>query len=163
MFPWNYRKAVTLIELLVVIGIAGFIMTFAFVNLAGKKNRQSLDSTAKNIEAFAHEAQSNAIAQASSSAWGIHFENSTSSFFTLFAGAYSPTSTRNRASLPPGVRFATSSIPASSTLDVTFAQITGIPSTSTVVQLQLVNGTGASITVIATSTLTITSRGVISL
>jgi len=127
------RKGFTLLEVLVVLGITAIISAIFILNIAGRSNRTQLDITTRKIAALFREAQSRSIGQSSSTSWGVHFDNSTSTtpFFSLFTGTYATTTEQAKYTLPQNHRFASTSIPYGGTLDVTFAQLTGLPSAST--------------------------------
>lgn len=145
------ERGFTLIELAVVIAIVGIISVVAVANLFGRRGQVDLDNSTRQIVAVLREAQSRSINQEDNIVWGVHFDNTTttSGFYSLFKDTYSAANTVSRYNLPNRVRFATSSITGGSTLDITFTKISGIPSTSTSIALQLGvsanNGTAASV------------------
>jgi len=132
------KKGTTLIELLVVIGITAILASVTFLSLFGARRQNDLNGATQNIVALLREARSRSVAQDSGTAWGVHFDNAAiPAFYALFKTSYNSSNTVGYYSLPVNIRYATANFSASGTLDVTFAQISGIPSTSTSVTLVL--------------------------
>lgn len=144
------RRGFTLIELLVTMG---FVVALSFIGillLTSRKNVTDLTTTTQEIGSTLRNAQSRSVTQASSTQWGVHFDNTstTAPFYALFATAYGSSTNQGILRLPKTVTFATSSPPAAgSSFDVTFSQITGLPSTSTTVILNGFNNATASVSV----------------
>ena len=135
------RTGYSLIELLIVIALIAILGTVGILSLGSRRGHTELDGTAKQIVSILREAQGRAIAQDSGVAWGVHFDNATTpAFYALYATSYAPTATRGYWRLPPSVRYAASSIPQGSTLDISFAQLSGIPSNVAIITVQLING-----------------------
>lgn len=138
------REGFSLIELAVVIGVMIILSIFIFSSLLSRRSRLNLDNTARQITASLREAQSRSIAQEGATIWGVHFDNGTTTpFYALFKTSYSASTIQSLQRLPTSVCFATSSIAQGGTLDITFAQISGLPSTSTSITLNLVSGSCA--------------------
>ena len=134
-------------ELLIVLGFVVILSIVVLPSLYGRRSRIDLDNTTRQIVALLREAQSRSMAQASSTSWGVRFENSTTTtpFYALFATSYATGTRIGYYRLPPSIRYATSSVAEGGFLDITFAQITGLPSTSTSIILELTtSGGGAS-------------------
>lgn len=144
-------------ELLITFALVILIGAVALVNLVGRKGRTDLDLTTRQMVTLLREAQSRSMAQASSTAWGVHFENSTSTpvFFALYASTYTQANSRGTYRLPVSVGYATSTLAVGASLNVSFAQITGL-STSTSVTLYLINQPTSSSTIQIASTGAIT-------
>ncbi len=160
------RRGFSLIEIAIVIAIIGIISIVAISNLFSRRSRVDLDNSTRQIVTLLRDAQSRSINQEDNVVWGVHFDNTTttSGFYSLFKTSYSATNTVARYNLPNLVQFATSSIASGGTLDITFTNISGVPSTSTSITVQLVVNIGAGgVTEVATSTtITISSTGLIS-
>lgn len=126
-------------EMVVGVAIVVVIGVVALSTLSGWRNRAGLESATQEIATLLREAQSRSMARASGVAWGVRFDNTSSSspFFALFSVSYSTSTAQKRTLLPVGVRYAETSVPAGSSLDVTFAELTGVPSTSTTIMLEL--------------------------
>jgi len=155
----NYKthRGVTAVELLLGVTLLLIIGMFALSNLTGHRNRNELEVTVKQIATLLREAQSRSQSQVSGKSWGVHFDNAASgAFYALFISPYTSSSEEIHVRLPPRLRFASSSVSPGSSLDITFAAITGIPSTSTSIALELTGGG----TVVST-TITVSARGVI--
>ncbi len=131
----------SLIELLIVIALILILGTVGVVSLGNRRNHTDLDGSAKQIVSILREAQSRSVAQDSSASWGVYFNNATTTpFYALYATAYSSTSTRGYWRLPSSLGYATSSIAQGSAVDISFAQLTGIPSNVATITVQLING-----------------------
>lgn len=148
----------TIIELVLVIGLIGILATIFLVNLQGRKGKTELTTTTQQITALLREAQSRSVAQSSSTSWGVHFENSTTTipFYALFGGTYSASSRIGYYRLPATVNYSTSSLASGANREITFTQITGTASAS------------SSITIFSTtdlsqsSTISVASSGAVS-
>jgi len=125
----------TLVEVLIVIAIVAIIAGVSLLSLQGTKNSTDLNNAAKQIVSILRQAQTQAASDYQGAAWGVHFVNATASFYAIFSSAYSPTSTVNRYLLPTTVAFRTSTVPASSSLDVVFSALSGVSSVSTSITL----------------------------
>ncbi len=155
----KFRKGTTLVELLIAVALIAVIGFFAFLNLFTARGQNDLQNTTRSIAALLREARSRSVSQTSSSAWGVHLENSTTSapFYALFFSQnYGPTSTLGYYRLPPSVGYVTSSIAAGSSREITFSQLSGLASASTSVTIYLINTPGSS------STVTVASSGAVS-
>ena len=156
-------KGFTLIELLIGIGIIALIALGVRLNLLGGRSSADLTTATAEVATLLREAQSRSATQSQNVAWGVHFDNVATStpFYALFYSAYTSATTIGRYPLPVDVQFSTSSVAAGSFLEVTFAQISGIPSASTSVNLLLTAG-GRTSPMINSSTIFINSPGLIS-
>jgi len=153
-------KGATLIELLIVISIIAVVSMVSLLNLLGRSAQTDLNNATEQIASLLREARSRSVSQASSTSWGVHFGNSTTTapFYTLFySQAYSTSTTIGYYKLPSGLAYATSSIPSGSSVDVTFAQLSGQASASTSVKIYI-TGKGSS----NSSTISVASSGAVS-
>jgi len=147
-----------LIEILVVVGIIVILSATTLMSLIGRRGSQELDQATRKIAALLREAVSRSAAQEGGVIWGVRFSNSTTTaFYALFKNSYSASNVIGQYPLPMNVRYATSSIPSGGTIDITFAQISGAPSTSTSITLQRVAGSA----VISTSTISVSQAGAV--
>jgi type II secretory pathway pseudopilin PulG len=136
------RRGFSLVELVAVIGIAIILATVAFIYVGGRQGTSELDASASQIVALLRQAQQNALASASSTPWGVHFDNTTSTtaYFALYASStWSPAAEVSRASLSSRISYSTSSLAVGQTRNVLFAQGTGRVATSTSIAIR-VNG-----------------------
>ena len=138
-----------MVELLLVTGIVAVIALAALPSLLGRKGKSDLENTTQSIAALLREAQSRSVTQTSSAAWGVYFENSTTSpsrpFFALF---HTSTSTVIRRDvLPSTLEYATSNIAGGSSLQVAFDQLTGFASSSISLVVRLKNNRTVSSTI----------------
>ncbi len=145
-------------ELLVVIGLIAAVAITALVVLGNRRSASEVNAAGERIAALLREAQSRAVGQASSSAWGVHFDNTdpNTPFYALFAGMYSTSSRQSVYLLPTSAKFSTSTLAEGSIAEVTFAQITGGATGSSTIMLESRSDRNVS------STITITSAGSIS-
>ncbi len=152
------KKGTTIIELVLVIGLVAILGVIFLVNLQGRKGKTELTTTAQQVAALLREAQSRSMTQSSSTAWGVHFENSTgtSPFYALFATSYSTSSRRGYYRLPPTVNYATSSLASGASKEISFTQITGAASASTSVTIFSISDVSQS------STISVASSGAVS-
>ncbi len=147
-FAIRKRQGFTLMELLLVIAIIAVLATVSVLNLNGRRAHTELDGTAKQIASILREAEGRAVSQDSGASWGVHFENAAAGgFFALYATSYAPNATRSYSRLPVSVRYAPASIPVGNSVDVAFAQITGLPSGAASVTVESIGGTSESMTV----------------
>ena len=148
----------TLVEILITVGLMVIISSASLLSLYGRRGKVDLDNTARQMAALLREAQSRAVSQASSSAWGVHFENSTSTtpFYAIFAGTYATTSRAGTHPLPSAVVYVSSSLAAGAVREVIFTRTTGAPSASTSVAIALRDGLAQS------STVSVASSGLVS-
>jgi type II secretory pathway pseudopilin PulG len=153
------EKALSLIEIITVAAIAVILSVVGFSSLVSNRSRLTLDSTTKQITALLREAQSRSTAQEGGTIWGVRLDNNTSTpFYALFKTSYSSSSEIGHYGLPVNVKYATSSISQGSSVNITFSQISGQPSTSTSITVNLTGSGGA---IISNSTITISSSGLI--
>lgn len=147
-------EVVTVLAIIVVVGVA------LFPSLRGRRSATELDLTARQMGALLREARERALLEASSTAWGVRFDNTATStpFYALFAGAYDATTTVTRANLPARVRYASASVPAGSSREVLFALGTGRPAASTTIRLELTETAGS----VTSTQITISRVGTIS-
>ncbi len=135
------KKAFTLIEVLLSIAIMGVFAFLAASSILGRKSENDLQNTAKQIVALTREAETKSVIQASSTIWGVHFENSTATapFYAIFnTTSYSSSTRYGYYRLPPNVGYVTSTLALGASLEVTFAQISGVASASTSFSIYLI-------------------------
>lgn len=134
----------TLIEMMIVVGIIVVIGAVIGISLVGRRATTELTSTTQEMVALLREAQSDSMAQSQGASWGVHFANTTNTtpFFALFKTSYSTSTTVGYYTLPATVQYATTSLAQGNTLDITFAQITGIPSATASITLYLISYQG---------------------
>ncbi len=154
MKKFNSLRGFSLIESLVVIGVTAVLSVIIFANFFTRNAYETLNSTVKKVTATLREAESRSAAQDGGTVWGVHFDNSTGTapFYAIFKTSYSPANTAGYYPLPYGVSFSTSSIALGSSTDITFAQISGIPSATSSITLYLTTGAATSTTIIVNST-----------
>lgn len=146
----------TLTELLVVVGVIAVLAFVSFANFFGAKSSHDVTDTAQRIASLLREAQSRSVSQSSGARWGVHFENSSSSFYALFSSAYSSATVSGYYPLPPTVAYDSSTIPVGSPLEITFKQISGTASVSASIRIYLASNPSLS------STISVASSGVVS-
>jgi len=118
----------TFIEVLLVVGITVIISLVSVLALSGWRRQYDLNTTAQKIATLLKDAQSKAMTQESGTAWGVYFNNSTSTspYFALFKStAYSTATQVEYFTLPSSLVFNSSTLPAGATSSIVFRQISG--------------------------------------
>ncbi len=153
----QWRNGFTLIELMVVLAIIAIISIVTAVSLFSARNTNNLTNAANEIGALLREAQSRSANQIQGAAWGVHFDNTNPSapFYALFSGTYSTSTRVDFSPLPTNIIFNTTTLASGTSLNISFAQITGLPSTSTAITLDLAPNNSSS------STISVSSAGLI--
>ena len=138
------RRAFTLVELAIVVALIATVSFVTVMSLIGRKQSKDLQTVQEGVVAVLREAQSRSITQDQNTSWGVHFSNptGTSAFYALFYTSYSTGTVVSQYTLPSDVIFSSSSVTSGGSLDIIFSQITGLPSTSTSITLDLVSGGG---------------------
>jgi len=138
--PYSGRKGTTLVELMLVIAVIAALSFISFLSLLGRKGDTDLKNTTEQMASLLREARSRSVSQASSTSWGVHFDNAATSspFFAIFYSVtYSTSTTIGYYKLPSTLVYATSTIPSGSYKEVTFSQISGLASASTSITIFL--------------------------
>lgn len=151
------RKGFTLTELIVVIALTVAVAGGGFLVLTRSRSSYDLKNAAAQITATLRQAQQNSLTNASSTGWGVRFDNTTSTSprVSLFASStYATSSVVTTYVLGASVQYTTSTIPASSTKDVVFARQTGYPTASTTLGI-------SSRSTTSTYTISVSSVGVV--
>ena len=173
LFSKNPRRhGFTLVEVIITLAIMVVLATVSIVGLSSSRRKAALDNNTAQIAALLREAQSNSMAQNKSTGWGVRFDNINPSlpFYDLFygkdpgglgVGGAASNSIISAYPLAPGICYATSSIARGSYKTITFSQITGLPSATATIILQLMTGggCGAVTTVSSSASLTRTLSG----
>jgi type II secretory pathway pseudopilin PulG len=148
---------VSLIEMILVLALVGIVTGLLFINLAGRRSENDLRNTAAHVAALLREAQSRSVVQASSTSWGVHFENATTTapFYALFHTAYSTSTRFNYFRLPQSVDYITSTLPDGAAKEIIFSEFTGTASAATSVRIYLINQPARS------STITVDASGAV--
>ncbi len=156
--PASFGAGFTIVEILLTVGLMVIISSVGLLALSGRRNKVDLENTTRQMATLLREAQSRAVAQASSSAWGVHFENSTSTtpFYAIFAGTYATTSHAGTYPLPSAVIYVSSSLASGAVREVVFARTTGAPSASTSVAVALRDS------MVQSSSVSVASSGLVS-
>ena len=150
------RSGYTFVELLLVIGIIAILGAVTLVNLANPTGTRDVTSTAERIAALLREAQSRSVSQASSTSWGVRFDNGASPFYALYGGTYATSSREAYYALPATVGFSTSTIAADGFIEISFAQRSGSPAGSSTVGIYSIRDPATS------STISVASSGMVS-
>jgi type II secretory pathway pseudopilin PulG len=153
------RAGFTLIELVVVMGLMILIGAFVVVSLATRKTNTDLMNTTTQIQTLLRQAQSDSMAEKNGVAWGVHFENSTSTtpFYAIFYTSYATATTAAHYPLLSSVSYNTTTLASGAKLDVIFSLLTGSASASTSVGLFMPDQSAAF-----SSTISIASSGAVS-
>lgn len=144
------NSAFTLIEILVVLGISIILAMGGLFGLSNLRKHQSLRLAAEGMVAFLRDTQQRSLGQEDGLGWGVHFENSTSErdSYWRFGGA-DPMIVSEKVVLPPGVDFDSSSD------NVFFSKVSGLPDSAAEVKIKLLNDPSA------VRTITINAQGTI--
>ena len=147
------RRGYSILELLIVAAITVVIATTVFLSLGGYRGRKDLDLTAEKAVALLRDAQSRAMRQASSTSWGIHFDNSsTTPSYSLFGGSsYATSAVSGFYRLPNFIIYATATVPSGSSTNIVFTQLTGSASASTSIKFFYTQDANASATIFISS------------
>ena len=157
--PGNKKPAgFTIVELILTVALMVAIVLISVLSLGGRKGQTELDGITKQIVSQLREAQSKSVSQINGTTWGMRFDNATSSayFGTYSSSTYATTTKISYTRLPRNIRYTTTTLPVGSYREITFSQLSGTPSTTTVVSLQLTDSPNVS------TTITIGGGGVIS-
>ena len=151
------RTGFTLLELILVLALIVIFALALIPNLFGSRGRTEFDAAGKQMVVLLREAQNRSIAQASSSAWGVHFENATTTtpFYALFAYPYSSSSVLTYYRLSSRVQYASTTIALGASKEIVFQQISGFASASTTVGILFSGDSQVS------STLRVSSSGAV--
>ncbi len=148
-----------MIELLIIIAIILIVGGVSVAFLGGRRDKNDLTNTTAQVVGLLREAQAYAIAQSSSTTWGIHFDNTSSiPFFALYSSGYSAATTKGYYRLPQTLSYVTSTVPSGKYIEVSFQEISGAltANSSTTVAIYPPNST-----TIPSSTITISTAGLI--
>ncbi|KKW48162.1 MAG: hypothetical protein UY99_C0011G0025 [Parcubacteria group bacterium GW2011_GWA1_59_11] len=148
-FRFGSRKATTLIEVVLVIGLIAAISGVIIMNLVARKGKTELDTATRQIAALLREAQSRSMAQASSTAWGVHFDNSTSTApsYSLYHTSYSESNRLGYYRLPAGVDYVSANLADGASRDILFLQLTGKVGASDSIQIYQTGNSANSSTI----------------
>jgi prepilin-type N-terminal cleavage/methylation domain-containing protein len=142
------RGGFSFVELLTVMGLIALLATITLVSLSGRRRTTEIAKTTEQMAALLREAQSRSVAQASSTGWGVHFDNRGGTpFYALFAGTYSTSSRQSVYSLPTTLSYITSTIAAGQYAEVTFSQISGMASGSSTLGIYSISDPTSSSTI----------------
>lgn len=130
------RKGFSIIELLVAVAIAAIIGTAIFVLVTNRQGNVDLRSTAELAVAALRTAQQNSVSAASSTAWGVRFDNTTTTAprFVVFASStYAKSAEVTEYAISKRVIFDTASVPPNTSKDVVFGIRTGTTASTSVI------------------------------
>jgi prepilin-type N-terminal cleavage/methylation domain-containing protein len=153
------RSGFSLIELLIVVGITIVITTAGYLVMSRRPATTELQAGTSTAVALVREAQQKALTNASSTRWGVRFNNTTSTMpsLQLFASSsYDGARIANYVALPSRISFESTSLLPGATRDIIFATGTGFPVATSSVVLRVRQGTEGF-------TLTISNVGVVTL
>jgi prepilin-type N-terminal cleavage/methylation domain-containing protein len=120
----NARTGFTLLEIIIVIALSAVLSTIGIASLRSFQRYAEIDAAANQIVAVLREARDRAVADSTSTGYGVHFE---SGRYVRFTGSvYSATSTVNIVySLPPALELYSINLGGDS--DVIFSPLNGAP------------------------------------
>ncbi len=145
----NKRTGFTLVELILVIALMVVIILISVLSLGGRKGKTELDGITKQIVGQLREAQSKSASQVNSTTWGVRIDNATSGAFfgTFSSSTYTTTTKTSYTRLPRNISYVTSTLPVGAYREIFFTQISGAPSTTTIISLQLTDTPNVSTTI----------------
>jgi len=132
------KSGFTMIELLVTIGIVAILSSVSFISLGTYRKKQNIERTLDEVVAAVQSTQKRSVTQEDGYAWGMRFENNTTSHtYEIFKGStYASSTSMSKLGLSRALQFMNPY--ASSTFDALFAPITGALSSKKVISV----GTG---------------------
>ena len=158
-----FRKGFTLVELIIVIAITIVLGVAVVADFTNSGRVSDLRATTQEIASLLRQAQSDSISGKQGKVWGVYFDNTNpgAPFYALYAsanGAYTPTSEVGHYALPSDLCYISSTVPIASSVIIYFNQVSGLPSASTSVSLQL-GGCGTVTSAGGTSTISQSGSG----
>ena len=132
------KSGFTMIELLVTIGIVAILSSVSFISLGTYRKKQNIERTLDEVVAAVQSTQKRSVTQEGGYAWGMRFENNTTSHtYEIFKGStYASSTSMSKLGLSRALQLMNPY--ASSTFDALFAPITGALSSKKVISV----GTG---------------------
>jgi len=132
------KSGFTMIELLVTIGIVAILSSVSFISLGTYRKKQNIERTLDEVVAAVQSTQKRSVTQEGGYAWGMRFENNTTSHtYEIFKGStYASSTSMSKLGLSRALQLMNPY--ASSTFDALFAPITGALSSKKVISM----GTG---------------------
>src|SRR3989344_5046125 len=146
----NKSLGFTLIELIIVMAFTTIIVVSSYGIIGfNSKSKSELELTAREVVSVLRNAQDRSISQEDSSQWGVHFENpiSENGYYLLYKGT--STIFFSKKILRPSVEFFDPSIGGNK--DVEFSFMTGMPTSTINIVLNLKNNPLASTTIMINS------------
>ena len=129
------RRGFSLIEVMVAVGITAIIAVGAFLVISGRQSNTELQATASEMVSALRTAQQNALSAVSSTAWGVRFDNTTSSaprFVVFAAPSYTPSAEVTAYPMSKKVQFDPSTIASGTASNVIFGLKTGTTASTTI-------------------------------
>jgi len=141
------KRGFTLIEILLTLGIIAVIAAVTTLSLSGRRNTTLLTDTSQQIGTLLRQAQSDSMTQSKGATWGVHLDNTTATtpWYSLFYtsnSSYASSTEAGHYALPAGICYATSSVGSGSTVNIIFSSVSGLPSATATITLQLMGGGG---------------------
>lgn len=145
----------TLIELLLTVSLMAILAVAGGVSFINSYRQTTLKNTAEELVFEIRFAQQRAISQEEASQWGVRLDNTDAAkpFVDVFVSPYAPANIIHHYALPNIISFQAPTV--GSYQEILFGKLTGLPSTSTQV---IINIRGTNFT----KTITINSAGGIS-
>lgn len=140
------------IEFIIVIVILGIVFAMLISAFSGFRSSGYLIDSETHIIGILRDARSRTLASLGNTQYGVHFEETKVVFFV--GSTYNSSATTNKIyTLPAGVRISNISLGGAS--DIVYARLTGVPSASGSITIQLKKDTAQ------TKTINISATGVI--
>ncbi len=149
-YPRASRAGFTFIEVLLVLGITAILLVVGVLNTFNYVTRQKLETEARAAVAMLRDAQARAMGQDDESRWGVYFASesgSTRDYYVFFqadetlvaSSSYTgvPGTALEQRTMESNITFVSPVAGSSST--ILFSKVSGLPSASTTVSLQLID------------------------
>lgn len=129
MSQMNKKNGFTLIEMIIVIALMAILALTAIPVITGYQTDAKLASTASRIISTLRYSQNKSIVGEGTSTWGVHFDTTSSHFFSIFQGSsYASGTNTEPVYLTDGVSLSNISITGGGN-DIIFTRLTGKTST----------------------------------
>lgn len=144
------RSGFTMLEMTIVVTLIAIIGSVLVRGAFSFRGQKDMEGTMVRISSLLREMQAKSMAQASSSAWGVHFGNPVGGqpFFASFYGSYTTSTRSGFYTLPSTLAYATSTVPIGGSVDVTFNYFSGTTAASTTVNIYIKNKPQSSSTIV---------------
>lgn len=163
------RNGFTLIEIMIVVAITALIGTVVTLNLFGNRTRLDLTDSTKQIATLLRQAQSDSLSEESGTIWGVYFDNTSSTkpsyslayqtAFNVVTGVGNGFVKLNTYYLPADICYAASSVTPGTGGAIFFNAVSGSPSATATITLDLMAGGGCPTLITGSSSISAAGSG----